>query len=1514
MFPATSKRRHRIPDRDTPSVPAGLDVTEVANGLRVSWTANAAAEYLKNYVLSSSATEGGTYDVIALPTGTFYVDDTITPGTSRWYKIAAIDRSLNQSAYSAAVQGSRVAEDTTPPSAPTGLTIDETGTSNDLAWDDDPGGEGLVGWYVERAPGDDNYLTIADVSAPAYSDSLAPVDIEHDYRVVAYDQADNISDPSNVVSGMIDGAALVAPVNVRSENRAGGVLVDWDDLVVVFDGYDIWYCDTGINGVYAKLNGSLLTTSVYLDETVPADTVRHYYIVADRAGVKGPQSAKTAGHMLEALTAEQDIEATRDFNVTTGTSPTYSNTTKDGKLGKQSANGRIWGGEFEGILAGQGADITNATMTFYERTNGSTSCIVALKCADQPSAAFPANAAEAIALPLTTALTSWTVPSFTDSANKPGHESPSLHTSVEEVLADSDWSVGDTLMVVAVDNGSAQNGSRTFQSAASSPKPTLHLEWTEVGNATPTTAITDLTAEATEAGIQLRWTAAVENDILRTEIRRGIVEGGAKVAISTVAQVPGDSYLDNTGLVPGTEYFYEAYRYDTGLLESAASNEASAIAITTDGGTPTGGAVRMRSNRKALFLEYPLTGIDATASMGEWILTTAGAASGATSLPCSALPIPLADNSRIMWHDPVSRKYIVSQLNGAHAAGATTLTVDALPAIVPATSYAPISGLQYRATSGDSVWKFGRQMVYADDGVTRAFYGNITGLTANTSYTCRLTVQNAGGLAAIEQAYSTQPNDITAAASLTPTHYVNFTTGNDTTGNGTIGTPWKTMSKAIDMFHAAASPAHWVVQGTGPWPVETKTITTSGNKTLVIKAQTLRVEYSGAATHARNLVLDTGGTYSTLKPNIQTGPSGSGATHENHWTAFTGTGPINNVALSGWYQCADPVAGGTKWMSYTSSLTGELRLVQPIQANAAFLTSALHIADYIQNCSTYHYGWFTFGSTLYLRLPTYCPSSNPNTGIFLWLAPAAGLDITATGTPDGGSTFRLCGYEYGGWQSPIKYNASDETVTDFCYSTSSLHGVSFYGQRSPFDGGANNVVQDCLLTNRHLRRFPDDPENGEVSWEGTKGATHLVTLLRTQQGGGGLNTIYTIDLTGTPTGTFRIERGNFTSADIAYNASAATIRTTLEAMGNIGAGNVTVTGGPLPALVTVELVGTLAGADITLDIPVSTHKINRIFAGIEGAGIFNNTGAEETEIERVVVEGFFNGTSTYNSDNASVIRGSAGKYTTGNFHVNASVFRHIADDATSEHEPLAINEIVTNCDIEYCCVGHSLAPGSYGPHIHLGNLYYMLSRLEVGLPRGTVSVGVYKIGNEHNPSPWVLNGQSTVYSSAESAKGFFRSNTGTPPVYDLINCLWRVTHQIARDIARRGAFHERFNILVAEDNGDTIASTGSGFRFAPNYPTSNSERLYRTIQDLIDYRAVTSLVRPLNGTWTNKFGAGRTDGSFVDSDTVDTMFTDAPNGDLTLTAPALARDAGGIILNWTPEVTGDASNIGWDVS
>jgi hypothetical protein len=83
-------------------------------------------------------------------------------------------------------------------------------------------------------------------------------------------------------------------------------------------------------------------------------------------------------------------------------------------------------------------------------------------------------------------------------------------------------------------------------------------------------------------------------------------------------------------------------------------------------------------------------------------------------------------------------------------------------------------------------------------------------------------------------------------------------------------------------------------------------------------------------------------------------------------------------------------------------------------------------------------------------------------------------------------------------------------------------------------------------------------------------------------GVGSTNEVQSLAITGTPTGgTFTLTFSGQTTSAIAYNATAATVQAALEALSNIDPGDVTATGGALPAIaVTLTFGGQYAGTDV----------------------------------------------------------------------------------------------------------------------------------------------------------------------------------------------------------------------------------------------------------------------------------------------------------------------------------------------
>jgi hypothetical protein len=131
--------------------------------------------------------------------------------------------------------------------------------------------------------------------------------------------------------------------------------------------------------------------------------------------------------------------------------------------------------------------------------------------------------------------------------------------------------------------------------------------------------------------------------------------------------------------------------------------------------------------------------------------------------------------------------------------------------------------------------------------------------------------------------------------------------------------------------------------------------------------------------------------------------------------------------------------------------------------------------------------------------------------------------------------------------------------------------------------------------------------------------------------------VQTLTITGAPTGGTVVYSWNGNnSAAVAWNATAATVKTALEGITGIGAGNLMVSGGPGPGTpYQVTFVNTMAGVDQAAFVlqtnsltggttpSVTIAETKKGAAGAAGSGINNTAGTATSpnELERVVVTG-----------------------------------------------------------------------------------------------------------------------------------------------------------------------------------------------------------------------------------------------------------------------------------------------------
>lgn len=210
-------------------------------------------------------------------------------------------------------------------------------------------------------------------------------------------------------------------------------------------------------------------------------------------------------------------------------------------------------------------------------------------------------------------------------------------------------------------------------------------------------------------------------------------------------------------------------------------------------------------------------------------------------------------------------------------------------------------------------------------------------------------------------------------------------------------------------------------------------------------------------------------------------------------------------------------------------------------------------------------------------------------------------------------------------------------------------------------GPTQNGVRSAIIALWNASTVPDFAEI-TASAGSTAGQILLTAdeagkpFIVTTKIGSGSNEIQVVTIGGTVTGgTFTLTYAGQTTGNIAYNASAATVDAALEALSNIGAGDVTTTGsdgGPW----TVEFTGALAATDVvpligddTLLTATNEEQIITLasatggtftlsFGGQTTSGIAYNAaaGTVETALE---------GLSTIGSSNVSVSGSAGGPWT-----------------------------------------------------------------------------------------------------------------------------------------------------------------------------------------------------------------------------------------------------------------------------
>ena len=284
---ATTKREGQVPGRPT-------DLTATADGddaIDLEWTAPADTgtsaitgykiEYSSNGTTGWSDLEANTGD-----TQTTYTDSRLRPGTTRHYRVSAINATGSGVA-------SRVANATTgsdPPDPPTGLTATAAGrTQIDLSWKApaDDGGSAVTGYQIEVSENGTAWSDLEDdteSTSTTYSHTgLDPVTTRH-YRVSAIN-ALGTGDPSNEASATTDANVPGAPTGLTATEQ-GSTQIDLSWTLPTDDGgspvtaYRIEFSEDRNSGWQNLIANTGSTATTYSHTGLTAGSELYYRVSA----------------------------------------------------------------------------------------------------------------------------------------------------------------------------------------------------------------------------------------------------------------------------------------------------------------------------------------------------------------------------------------------------------------------------------------------------------------------------------------------------------------------------------------------------------------------------------------------------------------------------------------------------------------------------------------------------------------------------------------------------------------------------------------------------------------------------------------------------------------------------------------------------------------------------------------------------------------------------------------------------------------------------------------------------------------------------------------------------------------------------------------------------------------------------------------------------------------------------------------------------------------------------------
>lgn len=575
-------------DTEPPAAPSDV-VAQPGSPVEVSWSPSADNLGTTGYRIYRGETANFDVNAASLigeTAETQFADTaTLAPG-KHYYKVTAVDASGNVSDPSDAAVVDLA--DLNGPTQPLGVTTNVDAGTATVTWQASTDDVGVAGYRVYRGTEADFTPEAASLVGEVTERSLADAGLTvgtYYYKVVAFDEAGNSSEPSDGAAAVVaDADAPSVPGNLTATPGAGQVALAWeaatDDVAVT--GYVVYRSDSASAAATAETEIARTEQLSYTDAGLSPGEYFYRVAAIDEAGNIGEATDAVQGTVgdVTAPTAPAGLTASAgNYAATLAWSAAEDNVEVTGyRLYRSTTADFEPGADYlvTETTALNHVDSPLALDTYYYQVTavdgaGNESAASNVASVEVSTGTSP-DAPEQLAAELAGGNVELTWQAPTDgvtpaqyivyrgaSADFTPTEANSLGTTEGLNYTDNDPETGANFYrVVAV----SEAGNRSV--------PTDSVEVT-VTDASPPSRPAALTADVEDRAVSLTWQASNDNvGVVGYEVHRGTSAGFTPGVGSRVDTVTGTSWSDTEH--PIGDFFYKGIALDAAGNTSAASN------------------------------------------------------------------------------------------------------------------------------------------------------------------------------------------------------------------------------------------------------------------------------------------------------------------------------------------------------------------------------------------------------------------------------------------------------------------------------------------------------------------------------------------------------------------------------------------------------------------------------------------------------------------------------------------------------------------------------------------------------------------------------------------------------------------------------------------------------------------------------------------------------------------------------------------------------------------------------